>query len=143
MGFGAPWNFADATFSLKTTGDGQGIRYVYRPIAQQSFVAWSPPGALTTQSVLYHNLQPNSSGTHAMMTAATLSSLTPWNASYLVIVPPVTSSIAKTMLGNNSDVGIALIPWLPNVIALPNPVPVGWQVLYNFASAEDTDIFLF
>ena len=142
--FGLPWNFADACFDFKSTGDGLNFRYLERPLSQQSFVAWSPPGAMTTQSAMVHQpVNIGGSGPATIATGASISALAPWNASYLVLQPPVTSNVSKTMKGVSGDVGIKLIPWLPLMLAIPNPLPNTWQLLINFGGAEDLDLYLF
>lgn len=141
--FGIPWNFADAAFEFKTTGDGLNFRFLERPLSPQSFVAWSPPGAMTTQSAMYHApVNIGGSGNATVITGTSINALAPWNASYLVLQPAATSTVSKTMKGINGDTGINLIPWLPLILALPSPLANTWALVINFGAAEDLDLYL-
>lgn len=136
-------NYADATFKITVRGGGQDVSYVYRPVSPQSFVAWAPPGALTTNSTMARISRKVTAGNAVIINDTTINALAPLVASYVAIVPPSASRVTKTMKGVGGDTGVSLIPYLPNIIALPNPLPSGWQLMYTMGSAEDLDIYLF
>lgn len=140
---GPPFNYADLTVSLRLRGDGRDDNFICRPVSQQSFVAWAPPGALNPSSMMFRQRLSQSAGNKTIVPAGALATYAPWTATYVAVVPPVNSIISKTMKGVNGDVGVPLIPWLPNIIALPSPIPAGWQLIYSMGGAEDLDLYIF
>lgn len=148
---GIPFSFADITFALQVKGDGQTNSYVYRPVNPQSFVAWAPPGALSANSPIYRTrFSVTGSGMWTFFGYGTgtaggtvdLKTLLPWVPSYGIIVPPTTSNVSKTLKQGPGEVGVPLITNLPNFLAIPNPIPADYAVLYSMGGAEDLDIIL-
>jgi hypothetical protein len=138
---GPPYSYADATFSLTVTGDGRSDKYTYRPVSPQSFVAWAPPGALNASSLAARSRISAVAGDNTIVVGASLADLAPWTASYVIVIPPANSKVWKIMKGNTDDIGIVLVPWLPNIIALPSD-PSGLVLIYNLALAEDLDLIV-
>jgi hypothetical protein len=136
------YNYSDVTFGITIDGDGRHDSLVLRPITPQSFVAWSPPGALNTTSSMFReeSIQPVTAGTASWhVNYAQLVASLPFVPTYVAYtIGNVANVQSWSMKGNVSDVGIALNPNYALVIALPNPLPVGWYLgLYVNCNANN------
>jgi len=139
---GPPFNYADVSFRVTIDGDGRKDRYVLRPINPATSAAWSPPVALDVQSPMYRSTQLFTAGGGYVITAAGINGILPYAGSYVAIVPPITSTNAKTMKGVTGDVGIPLIPNEALILALPNPLPNSWALFMTLTATEMLDIYV-
>lgn len=141
---GALFSYSDVTFRLEFTGEGRGDKYIFRPVSQQSFVAWAPPGALNQNAPVFRqHVFFGGPGNRTILSGATVAALSPWVPTYVAVVPPSNSAVTKFLKGANGDTGVKLINGLPLILALPNPVPPSWALVYNMGASEDLDIYLF
>lgn len=150
---GPPWNFADFTARLTIRGDGRDDVLVIRPVTPQSFVAWSPPGALNQNSMMLRQ-RVILSGAQTLLTVSTnpaigaivLDAYAPWVPTYCAVVPPSGSTLPKNFKGfTGGDTGIKLIPNLPLILALPTVaamVAQGWQLNYTTTGTEGADLYV-
>jgi len=136
---GPPFNYADVTFRVTVRGDGRKDSFVLRPINPATSAAWSPPVALDVQSPIYRDSQQFSTG--AYFPGAGIAAGLPYAPSYLALVPPTTSTNAKTLKGVSGDVGVPLIPNEALILALPNPLPNTWQIYLTLGAPEFLDVY--
>ena len=128
---GLNYNYADLTISITLRGDGLDERYVVRPVTSSSFVAWSPPGALNTQSPIVKQTQQLNSGDNTLISAAgllTVQNLYGFQFTYFAYVPPSNSTNLKLFKGAVGDTGFGIYPNEPMILAIPNPMPANWLV---------------
>ena len=134
------FNYADVSFRVTIDGDGRRDRFVLRPVNPATAAAWSPPIALgVTSPILRKTLMLSGSFS---VTGAQIAAGAPYAASYIALVPPGNSVLAKTMQGTNTDTGIPLIPNGALILALPNPLPATWKLYLTLTgTVEPIDLY--
>lgn len=151
---GPPFNYSDLTAKITIRGEGRDDTFVVRPVSPMSFIAWSPPGALNTNSMMLRQ-RVNLSGDTTVASVNSgggilLDSYAPWIPTYIAVVPSTTSVKALTVRGQSADQPIKLAPNLPAIYALA-PVAamqawnggVGWKLIYNSTGGQYVDVYVF
>lgn len=131
---GLNYNYADLTVYITLKGGGLDHTYNIRPVTNASFVAWSPPGALNTQSPVVVTQRQLGNGDNTIITGAQLAKLEQAlgiQVTYVAYVPNSNSTNYKILKGAAGDTGFGVAPNLWAIIALPNPVPPAWEIILN------------
>lgn len=134
--------FSNLSIVVSVVGDGRNDKIQIMPIAPTNFATTAPPGALGQNSPAQFSQANLQTGNNVVVAVGSLQTSfinNGYTLSYVIVVPPTNSLVAKTMKGATGDTGVALNPAYPLILALPTNL-AAWQLVINAGAAELVDL---